>query len=279
MIHRIASLSLLVIVSAILGADPKDAPATKFELKLDSKVDMKIGTESASITGDTSLRYAWQVEGKKRLLTFDNLDVKVLQGSAVLLSAGMSREAFEDRSGPKANVVKAADAPKELREMLQDSFGPVVCTLEVDPDGKETGRKLTDKAGAKALMDQGMVANALIFHPPFSSGKEPWKAKVSVSMGDGGLADGDLTYTPQPGSKGGEVVVKVEGTLKKDKHVAGQKTIKNAVYKVTGSQTYSTEKKEWVSGKLDMDVAFDLEIGELAKGSAKGTMNMTLKSR
>ncbi|MBX9583540.1 MAG: hypothetical protein K2X87_24830 [Gemmataceae bacterium] len=263
-----------------LPAPAADPPApVRYELRLDSDLLMTVGGRKVPVTADTTIRYAWAADGPKRVLTVDGLDVTARQGGTVLLSAAMSAEAFDDRSGNQGTV-KAADAPPPLKAMLADSFGPPVCTLTVDRDGTETAREVTDRPGAKGLIDNGMVANATLFHPPLpAGGVKPWTAARSVGMGEGGEAAGELTYTPQPGGKDGEVVVKVAGTLAKDRHEAGPKVIRNARYKVTGTQTYSPAKGGWVSGRLDLDVSFDLEVGGKPVGSAKGTMTVTLKTR
>jgi hypothetical protein len=195
------------------------------------------------------------------------------------LSAVMSADEFVDRTTAPPSRIKTADAPEQLRQMLTESFGPVLCTVEVDDSGKETKRTVTDKPGTGLMIENGMVANGLLMHPP-RPGAAEWKAEREVSMGEGGYATGELTYTPQPGGRVGEAVVKVAGVLKKDRHVpkGGMKVIKNARYVVSGTQTYSTTKGEWVAGKLMLEVTFDVEAAGVT-GTAKGTMVVTMKAR
>ena len=84
-----------------------------------------------------------------------------------------------------------------------------------------------------------------------------------------------MTYTKIPGGKGGQAV-KVAGTLTAD-NVKGQggTMIKDGKYKVTGEQTYDTERKEWVAGKLTMDVSFQMTDGTKVVATAKGEMDVT----
>ena len=48
------------------------------------------------------------------------------------------------------------------------------------------------------------------------------------------------------------------------------------VYKVKGEQTYDLERRQWVSGRLVMDVSYSLEAGGKQIGSATGEVTATL---
>jgi hypothetical protein len=280
MVSRFTPCFFIFFSSIVLAADPpKPAAETKYELKLDAKAEINSMGNKTEMILDGSMRYAWRVEGTKRMLTFTGIEMKSVTGDKVRMSASLSREEFVDRSGPKPKVIKAAEAPEALRQMLEDCFGPVICTLELDKNGVEKTRKLSEKPGTQLIIENELIENVLFMHPPFFANDKSWTAKRSVSIGNG-LASGDLSYVPQTGGAPGEVIVKVTGTLKRDKYEEENIFIaRNIRYEVSGTETYSTEKNEWVSGKFSVNVSADAETKEKTTGSIKGVINMSLKSR
>jgi hypothetical protein len=97
-------------------------------------------------------------------------------------------------------------------------------------------------------------------------------------MGNGGFAKGKLTYTKTPSGKGLQSV-KVSGTLTN----AGFKipntpvAITTARYVVTGEQSYDPAKRNWVSGKLTIDLLYDMSADNKPIGDAKGQMIVTFE--
>ena len=114
-----------------------------------------------------------------------------------------------------------------------------------------------------------MIANTTLFHPWYAADKDEWQADMEVSTGQG-LASGKVTYTKVPGGKGGQAV-KVSGTLTAEGvKGAGGTTIKEGKYVVTGEQTYDTTRKEWVAGKLALDISFKVAKGDTPVGVRQG---------
>ena len=118
-----------------------------------------------------------------------------------------------------------------------------------------------------------MIANALLFHPQFQTTENEWTSPAEISMGNGGFAKGDLVYKKGAAGKGG-VAVKVSGTLTNEGFSPPNSplTVNNVKYVVNGDQTFDPVQREWVAGKLVMDVSFDLVVGGTAVGQAKGTI-------
>jgi hypothetical protein len=153
-----------------------------------------------------------------------------------------------------------------------------LCKIEVDNNDKEVKRTIVAGAGAKTLVDNGLIANAVLFHPAYFTDKDEWQSDAEISMGNGGFAKGKLTYKKVPGGKGGQAV-KVTGTLSNDnfKQPGSPLVIKDVKYVVTGEQTYDSAVKEWVSGKLTLDVAMTMTVDDKTVGTSKGTMIVTLE--
>lgn len=275
---RLISALALLLTGTVLAAD-QPVP-TRYELRVISKLDMTVGGRMLPVTADTTVRYTWAAAGAKRVLTLDGIAAEARQGDTVRVKSVMNADEFVHRERGEAVEFRAAEAPPEVKAVLADTFGPPLYTLTVDAAGRETARERTARPGAADLVGDEMVANATLFHPPFpAGGANPWTAPRAVGMGDGGVASGELTYTPQPGGGPGETVVKVAGTLAKDRHEDGPKVVRNARYVVSGTQTYSAARGGWVSGKLVMEVTFDIDVSGKSVGTGKGTMTVTLTTR
>jgi hypothetical protein len=166
-----------------------------------------------------------------------------------------------------------------MKTMLRDSFDVPLCKIQVDENGKVLKRTIVAGPGAQNLIDNGIVANCLLFHAPFLRDKNQWESDAEVSMGNGGYVKGKLNYTKAERGRGGQAV-KVNGTLTNDRFVqaATGLTATNTKYVVNGEQTYDPAKKEWVTGKLNIDVSFQISAAG-QNGSAKGTMVVGLNDK
>ena len=206
------------------------------------------------------------------------MKVKASEGEKELMNSFMSRAKFVNTQNGQTQEVPFDQAPDELKSMLKDSFEVPLCKIEVDNNDKEVKRTIVAGAGAKTLVDNGLIANAVLFHPAYFTDKDEWQSDAEISMGNGGFAKGKLTYKKVPGGKGGQAV-KVTGTLSNDnfKQPGSPLVIKDVKYVVTGEQTYDPAVKEWVSGKLTIDVSFQIVFEDDTKVSNKGTMVMTLE--
>jgi hypothetical protein len=269
----------LACVPALAQAPAQAGTTTRYELRAVARTT--VPGEKEPLTLDTTFRYAWKTGEGKRELVCDGIELVIKKGDAVDSTVAMSRDEFAERSGSRRVNIKAADAPPKLKAILEESFGPVLCTLAVDAAGRELKRTVSDTPGARQMAEHGMIVNALLFHPPFGGGGKPWTAAREINMGNGGTAVGDLTYAPQPGGTGREVVVRVSGRLTRDRHPHpnGKVVIRNARYEVSGTQTYSPARREWVAGELTAIFSFDLDIPGGPAVPTKGKMAISLKTR
>ena len=181
----------------------------------------------------------------------------------------MSRAGFNDIKNGRN--IKLEDANEQLKQLLTDSFGSPVCKVEVDAAGKEVKCTVVAGPGAASLIESGMIANATMFHPWYSTDKNEWQVEMELSTGNG-LATGKVTYEKVPHGKGGQAV-RVSGTLSADGvKLRSGATIKDSKYVVAGEQVYDANRKEWY-GKWTLDVAYRCRWGQHAQ-QRQGTMTV-----
>jgi hypothetical protein len=275
---RIVLLVVGIAIAPVLadeGAAAEPAPSRSFKFVLVSQLEMQVEGQQQNIDADTDLRYTWTRDADKRILSFDSSRVKAKVNGQETLAIFMSREKFATREQGKTNVIPLDQAPPQLKTVLQESFGVPLCIRRVDENGREVKRDVVAPAGAKDMVDQGVLVNAMLFHPPFITGEKEWSAPAEISMGNGGIAQGELNY--KLGAANDGKVVIVSGTISKDRYQQPNSplTMKDAKYVVNGEQTYDTAKQDWVAGKLTMDISFALEVASETIGQAKGTIVAT----
>ena len=193
-----------------------------------------------------------------------------------MVNSKMSRAGVFGTEGGKKISRKFEDSTKDQKKFLTDMFGSPICKIELDADGKEVKRTVVAGRGPVSVLDTGLVANCRFFHPWYSPGDE-WRLNQEISSGEN-VAKGPVTYKKMPAGKAGLQVVKMIGTLTADgvKDSDGD-TVKDSKFTVSGEQTYDTTRKEWVAGKLRMDVAFKMARDDKEVGAAKGEMTMTFE--
>ena len=271
----VAALLATALFGSHSAADDAER-TTSYKLTSIAKLTMVAGGQEQKLDGDTALEYTWARSGDKRRLELDSLMVKMDTNGKPTMNTAMSRDKMTNTVDGKTQEFAYKDANDQLKSILKGGFKNTLCTVTVDEAGREVKREVTDDADAKLVIDQGMIANGLLFHPPFVPGKPSWKAPAEVSMGNGGFAKGDLTYQPVEGGDGNTVTV--SGTLTNASYAIPNNplTIKNAKYVVAGKQTYDPKKAEWASGDLAITVTFIMNQGDNLAATAKGTMAMTL---
>jgi hypothetical protein len=269
--------AVLVSIGSIVGAGGADQKHS-FKLTILSHVDMDIMGTKQTMDADTALGYTWKREGPQRVLFLDSTQVKAHVDGAFVQDTSMSRARFTNKTPRKTEDVPLADAPEKVKQMLEDSFGAPLCKVQADENGKEIKREIVARPGARDVLRQGMIANATLFHPPFMPSQDTWTAPAEISMGNGGFAKGDLTY--KKNASGTDTrTVKVSGTLKNDGFSPpGQSLIvTKARYVVEGNQTYHVGQKEWVAGKLAIDLSMEFWADGKNVGSAKGKLALSLE--
>jgi hypothetical protein len=268
----ISAFTIAQLISyTVVAADPERRHSFKFTLV--SELAMDVAGQKQKIEADTDLRYTWKQNGEERVLSFDSSRVKANADGKEMLAFYMSREKFATRQEGKTEVVPLDKATPELKRALEDSYGVPLCVVHVDNDGKEFKRDIVAKPGAKDVIDQGLIANAMLFHPPFLTSEKEWTAPAEISMGNGGFAKGDLKYQKAAAEERGQKVI-VTGTLSNDgsRPPNSPVSMRVAKYVVHGEQTYDPGKREWVAGKLTMDVSYKMEFDGNPVGGAKGTI-------
>lgn len=280
-------VALLVYLASIVGvglisAADQEAPspgkADRYEVLLDSSVHMKGPKLDQKIAADTRMFYTWQTDGNQKQLIVDGISIKATMDGKQVMNAHMDRKKIiNDQDGTK-QVLEAANAPPALKEMLESSFGKPLCELTVDDDQRETQRKLVATPGARLMIENGMIANSLLFHPPFLRNADKWEAEVPLSIGNGNYATGELTYekTTQVGDMQN---VRISGTLINEGYQQENSPveIQNATYKLEGEQTFDLKQQIWVTGKLDIKVSMDINADGNRVGNGQGKMVASFK--
>jgi hypothetical protein len=264
------ALLLAPAIATAANADQKHS----FRFTIVSDLDMQVAGQKQKIDAQTTVQYSWDRQGAERTLSFDSIQVKANQDGKTLIDTVMNRSKVTNTKDGKSEDTSFESAPEQLKTMLRDSFNTPLCKLQVDENGGEVKREVVGGPGAKSFIDNGMIANALLFHPPFMRGQKEWSAPVEISMGNGGFAKGNLTYKVT-GEQNGQLV-KVAGRLTNEsyKPPGNPLTIKNTNYQVTGEQLFDSAQGEWVFGKLKIDASFDMASGDTRLGGAKGTMSL-----
>ncbi len=271
----LACLTAIVVSAFARAGEPAPKVVQKSKLSLVSNIDMDLGGRKQKMLGDTSLFYQWARTGKERALNFDAADVKVVLDGNPQMDVKMNASKVVNTQGGQTVVVPFADAPPELKTMLKDSFLAPICKIQIDDNGHEVKRTIVAGPGAESLIQQGMIANALLFHPPYFADKNEWEAEMTVSIGNGGYGKGKVLYKKVPGGKNGQNV-QVSGTLTNDGYKApGNPLTVKSKHIVVGEQTYDPTANEWIAGKLTMDVAMHMTANGQAVGAGNGVMNLT----
>jgi hypothetical protein len=282
---KIMMVLLAVLISqalstepAALGAKPDDEAIHSFKLNLVSRMHLDVVGTTREITATTDVRYRWRCKDRERTLSIDSLLITAEEDGREIMNTFMSREKFIDIKLGKTNEIVADNAPDQLKKILQESFGAPLCTLQIDEQGKEIKRTVVAGEGAKNLVDNGMIANALLFHPPFLRNSNDWSAETAMSMGHGGYARGSLNYKKQAGEQSRQTC-KVSGTLTNERFKQPETpvTTRNSRYVVTGNETFDPVLKEWISGKLTMEFSNQMEADQKIVGSSRGTIVATFE--
>jgi hypothetical protein len=274
-----AKLLAVFAVSSALAGSILAEDKHPFKLTLESKMEMDISGKKQAIDAHTEFDYTWQKTAQTRSLIVDSVFIKAGANGKIAMNTLMSRQKFTSVEDGKTTEILFDKAPPALQASMKDSFGVPLLEMQVDAGGKETSRKVIAGPGAKDLLDNGVLANGLLFHPPAPTGQAEWQADSEMSMGNGGYAKGKLTYkkiADRPGD-----VYAVTGTLSNQNfpRVGTPVVVKDARYAVSGEQTYDTAQKEWASGKLKVDVGFEMTANGKTVGTAKGTIEASMAAR
>lgn len=267
----------LLACRPFLHAEPGTAkPAVqRYQMDIVSKAKLTVQKTTQNISADTRFGYSLKRKDREVSIFFDSIKVQVQEDGKAVVDAFQSKDRLIDKVA--GTDVTAAKASPEQKKQLA-VFGIVLYRYQTDAEGKELARFVTVGKDSKPLVDNGLIANARLFHVRFPGDKERWTCPADINAGNGCLVHGDLTYEKMKGARdAGKIRVKVSGVLtRKEFNLPGGVTMKNVRYQVAGEQTYAPAAREWLTGKLELVTAFDLSRQDQKIGSGSGTMTITL---
>lgn len=169
-----------------------------------------------------------------------------------------------------AREMTVANAPAEFRPGLA-AMGLPVRRVTRQANGDHNASEVIQDAGQ--LTGESNVC--LFLHPPFAVNRDRWSvAREFRSSDNAKTSKGTLTYR-KTATNAQQVTVDVTGTLKTARDVTSEEgiTVTSASLTFSGTQTFSLERMQWVSGSLNVKLT-----GQARKGSERGRLaaNMTL---
>lgn len=271
--------SLMMTALILWVAGTARGQARHYELAIDSAMQVRSPGQPKpkEMTAVTLMSYGQDRKDDAEEVSIHSLQVKVSAEGKALLDRFMSRERASFQQGPETATVMPFDqAPASLQKILKE-FDVPLARLTLDDRGAETERTILVEKDSM-LIENGMLENALLMHPPYSADLERWEAPAKFSMGNNQFARGNLTYQKVGTEADGTVKVDVTGELKADGKF-GPADIKTAIYKVKGTQWFDPATKSWSSGQWGVDVTLELLVGGNPAGTTTGTMKLGLESK
>jgi len=270
--------ALLLSISLSGAAEPKDPVSNSFKYVLVSKLEQTIQEKKQKIEAETEIGYTWKSSDREKTLHWNSVKIKASADGKEVMNSFASAEKWVNIERGEATEVGIDDAPEKLKQMLKDSFTAPLCTIQIDENGKEVKRKLVAGPGAKEWVDNGVFENSLVFHPPFMRDQDKWEAPMAIPTGLAGSIKGDVTYKKLDADKK-RVKVSVAGELTADSvDVPGKGfSLNNAKYVIKGEQVFDLTQREWVSGKLTIEVSFELFAGKKQISTATGTIEANME--
>jgi hypothetical protein len=275
----VGGIALALVLSSTLVEAAEVDREHSYELTIESHLEMDILGNKTRVDADTVLNYTWSQRGSERTLTADSMQVHGSHDGTELMNTFASREKWIDAAAGQEVAVTYEQAPDSLKQIMRDTFGAPIFKLQVTENGNRVNGEVIAGPGASNFITQkGLIAAARFFHPPFMYDQDQWSSKSEINMGYGGFAKGELSYE-KIGAENGQQAVRVSGTLGNEAYEVTTKsmTIRNAKYDVRGEQRFALAEGEWVSGKIEMNISFELTSGERHVASAHGTMTLTLR--
>ncbi|MCW8128773.1 MAG: hypothetical protein KIS92_00175 [Planctomycetota bacterium] len=272
---------LWLLASAAAGEGEAKSVVREYKLSIVSTTTLASAETEKKSEADTDLVFHTVQTGNKVAYGCRSLFVRTRMDGQEIQYADMAEEKYivKDRDG---NTVETdiKSAPAELKEMLKDYFTTPIATLTVDAQGKETAREVSDKPNLKPLIHNGMFANMCLFVSSY--GSEPtWKEAKEMSLGKGGFAKGEFTFTKVAAGKDnahpGRVDVKVQGALAADVYkLANGTSIHKARFEIAGMQTWDAELRCWIAGDLGVRVEYEVHEGDKTLFTASGKVIASL---
>jgi len=254
------------------GPEPTDY---RHHLKLESTVRMTLPEgPPQQIDANTEVQYTWRWRGPQADLLVNQMATEVLQNGLPISKFWGDRSAFVTEQGGEVFSETYESGGPEVQQRLSECFDNPLYRIVVDADGLELRReKLVVGPASQLLTDNGIDANARMFHPPFYRDRDRWESTREVAMGNNSVASGPLTYEVTKRSPTG-AEVQVSGRLVVAQR-PGPELTADVFYDVRGTQTYDTRLKEWVGGKWHLDVTMEMQA-QGQKISGDGVIEVTM---
>lgn len=265
---------LLAFCGLTSWAAARQPTTHSFTVLIQSRLDVVSEQGPQKLDAETRLQYTWRQNGPQRTLTLDSLQVKVSNNGLPMVDSLMNKDKFVTSDQGRTTELAFDQAPAEVKNLLNDGFRAPLYHFQYDASGNRRHQKVVAGPAAKSLVSNGMIANALLFHP-FHPGQDGWQSDAEFSMGNGGYATGKLAYKKIAGDQ-----YEVRGTLGNPgyKQPETNVSVKDARYVVQGVETFDRQLQEWVAGRLAMDVSFKMSLNEKAIGSTTGKMDVTFEA-
>lgn len=276
--------AVMVLANPLVAQDkvtaPKDASESRYLVKLASKMTMNVGQAPATkIDADTGFYYRHWDTNSEKWLGMDGMSVTAKVGGVVRSRMQMSKDKMVN-VGPDGieQITKPEDDP-QVADMLSQAFGLPCYKLKKSGKGELSDGKYLVELGAGPI-NQDVIANMLLFHPPDPQSKKQFNSPTKMATGMNGFAEGNLMYKLL-GGKGNERKYSVAGKLKfENLEKPGAPVVaKQGTYDVTGEQTFNTETKRWSSGKLTFKISMDMEIQRTINASSTGVIVATMSEQ
>jgi hypothetical protein len=264
---------VMLVVAVLPGRSRGDERTHAFKLSIAGRMNVTEQASNIKQETDTMVRYAWRNSPREKVLTIDSFHVMAKSDGREMINMLMNRNEMLDSKLKGKSL--SPEAQRRMDQLLQGMFGSPLCTIHLDENGNETRREIPDGPGPKILTENGMIANALLFHPPYKPRADKWDAEAQISMGNGAFAKGRLSYEKVQ-KDGPRRVVSVSGTLINESSTQPRSTqgIKAARYVVSGNETYDEALQEWTAGKLKMELSFQVTDNGTVIGTCRGTMQL-----
>jgi hypothetical protein len=274
----LAFLVMIFPLSRASWAGDGSEIANSFKITVKAKSVLESESTKKEMVVNLEIHYTWMRKGQDRTLTFDLLKMQVADDGEETLNTTMNRKKFGNVIKGELKETAFADAPPALKAILKDGFESPICVLRVDDTGKEIERKVVAGPGAKSFIDNGQIANALTFHPPFFKDKEKWDAPAEFPIGKSGFARGRLSYQKKSADRQ-KVVFQVTGVLtsKITKKLNELTLSEEWRYEIKGEQEYDLASREWTAGKMAIDTKMEITPDKGSPVVAKGTMDVTFE--
>jgi uncharacterized protein (TIGR03067 family) len=279
-VTKAGSRTMLAVLERVKpGAVGSHSPFDKkeslrsYKVRINSKLVATADKETLKLGANTEIRYQWKQKGDEKTLSFSSIKIRADTDGKESMNSSMNRSRYVVVNDGTRVEISSENASDELKKLLFDGFDAPICKLRIDDQGKEVKRTVVAGPGAKSLVDNGVIANAVLFHPPFSVHQDEWQSAVAFPMVNGGYAIGNLTYKKLKQEKQLQTV-NAFGTLTNDNVNVPEtnRVMKGIRYEVTGQQTYDQSRKGWVSGNMSIEMSFQMTADGKVVSTSKGTL-------